>query len=184
VARPARLTPAAQIPESDGHTSTARTPGSSSAPAPRVGTLRLDPRTLIARPGRNARWRLARTPPLAWKRLDWVALRLEQRGKPVGRIVLDQKTRRPRARGPAVRLVAGRSTVVSGQSGGKRLTAKLTLLIAKRYAGRTLVAKLAARDDNGARQHFVGRTDQRAAPFASEQERRSRPGLSVSGVTP
>jgi hypothetical protein len=80
--------------------------------------------------------------------------------------VLDQNTRRARARGPAVRLVAGRSTVVSGQRGGKRLTAKLTLRIAKRYAGRTLVAKLAARDDNGARQHIVGRTDQRAAPFA------------------
>jgi hypothetical protein len=106
VARPARLTPAAQIPESDEHTST---PGSSSASAPRVGTFRLNPHTLIARPGRNARWRLARTHPLAWKRLDWVALRLEQRGKPVGRTVLDQKTRRPRARGPAVRLVAGRS---------------------------------------------------------------------------
>jgi hypothetical protein len=163
VARPARLTPAAQIPESDGHTSTARTPGSSSAPAPRVGTLRLDPRTLIARPGRNARWRLARTPPLAWKRLDWVALRLEQRGNPVGRIVLDQKTRRPRARGPAVRLVAGRSTVVSGQRGGKRLT-----------------AKLAARDDNGARQHFVGRTDQRAAPFASERARRRLAPLTLA----
>jgi hypothetical protein len=34
------------------------------------------------------------------------------------------------------------------------LSAKLVLRIAKRYAGRTLVAKLAARDDDGARQGF------------------------------
>jgi hypothetical protein len=81
-------------------------------------------------------------------------LRLESRGKPVGRIVLDQETRRVRASGPAVHLVAGRGTRASGQPGGKRMTARLALRIAKRYAGRTLVAKVAASDDSGARQGF------------------------------
>jgi hypothetical protein len=118
-------------------------------PGAAVGTFRLSPRTLSARAGRLASWKLAWRHPLGWKRLDQVAVRLEARGKPVGRIVLDQETRRLRASGPAVRLVTGRSTVAGG---GKRLTARLTLRIAKRYTGRTLVARLAARDDNGTRQ--------------------------------
>jgi hypothetical protein len=118
-------------------------------PAAAVGTFRLSPRTLTARPGRPASWRLAWTHPLGWKRLDRIELRLESRGKPVGRVALDQQTRRLRASGPAVQLVAGRSKVAGG---GKRLTARLTLRIAKRYAGRTLVARLAARDDDGTRQ--------------------------------
>jgi hypothetical protein len=53
-----------------------------------------------------------------------------------------------RASGPAVRL-AGRSTVTGA---GKRLTARVTLRVADRYAGRTLVATLAVRDDDGTRQ--------------------------------
>jgi hypothetical protein len=44
------------------------------------------------------------------------------------------------------------------------MTARLALRIAKRYAGRTLVAKVAARDDNGARQGF--RTAGRARVLA------------------
>jgi hypothetical protein len=92
---------------------------------------------------------LAWTHPLGWKRLDRVVLRLELRGKPVGRVTLDQETRRLRASEPAVQLVAGRSTVAGR---GKRLTARLALRIDKRYAGRTLVARLAARDDNGTQQ--------------------------------
>lgn len=118
-------------------------------PGAAVGKFRLSPRTLTARAGRPASWKLTWTHPLGWKRLDQIELRLESRGKPVGRIALDQQTRRLRASGPAVRLLAGRSTVVGA---GKRLTARLTLRIAKRYSGRTLVAKLAARDDDGTRQ--------------------------------
>jgi hypothetical protein len=118
-------------------------------PGAAVGTFRLSPRTLTARAGRPASWRLAWTHPLGWKRLDRIELRLESRGKPVGRIALDQQARRLRARGPAVRLVAGHSAVAGR---GKRLTARLTLRVAKRYAGRTLVARLAARDDDGSRQ--------------------------------
>lgn len=118
-----------------------------------VGTFKLSPRTLTARPGRTARLRLAWTHPVDWKRLDRVVLRLESRGKPVGRVVLDQETNRLRASGPAVRLVPGRSAV-SAKAGAKRVTATLALRIAKRYAGRTLVAKLAASDDNGNRQAF------------------------------
>jgi hypothetical protein len=118
-------------------------------PGAAVGTFRLSPRTLTARAGRPASWRLTWTHPLGWKQLDRIVLRLDSRGKPVGRIALDQQTRRLRTSGPAVRLVTGRSAV-SGRR--KRLTARITLRIAKRYSGRTLVAKLAARDDNGTRQ--------------------------------
>jgi hypothetical protein len=120
-----------------------------------VGAFKLSPRTLTARPGRVARWKLAWTHPVDWKRLDEVVLRLESRGKPVGRIVLDQQTRELRATGgPTVRLLAGGSAVSRGQAGGKRVTARIALRIAKRYAGRALVAKVAASDDNGARQGF------------------------------
>jgi hypothetical protein len=122
-------------------------------PAP-VGLFKLSPRTLTARAGRPAGWRLAWTHPVDWKRLDQVVLRLESRGKPVGRVVLDQETRRLHAAGPALRLVRGRSAVSSGQAGGKKVTARLVLRIAKRYTGRTLVAKLAASDDDGNRQGF------------------------------
>jgi hypothetical protein len=118
-------------------------------PGAAVGSFRLSPRTLTARAGRTASWKLTWTHPLGWKRLDRVVLRLDSRGKPVGRIALDQQTRRLRARGAAVRLAAGRSAVAGG---GKRLTARLRLRIAGRYRGRTLVARLAARDDNGTRQ--------------------------------
>jgi Protein of unknown function (DUF1565) len=118
-----------------------------------IGTFDVSPRTLTARPGRPASWRLAWTHPVDWKRLDRVVLRLESLGKPVGRIVLDQQTRRLRASGPAVQLVRGRGRI-SGRAGGKRMTARLVLRIAKRYAGRTLIAKLAARDDDGNRQPF------------------------------
>jgi hypothetical protein len=122
-------------------------------PGAAVGTFRLSPRTLTARAGRPAAWRLAWTHPLDWKRLDRVVLRLEARGRPVGRITLDQETRRVRAGGPAVTLVRGRSRI-AGHAGGKRLTAKIGLRISGRYAGRTLVAKLAASDDDGHRQGF------------------------------
>jgi hypothetical protein len=54
----------------------------------------------------------------------------------------------------AVRLVPGRNAVSRGQAGGKRVTARLALRIARRYAGRKLVAKVAASDDDGARQGF------------------------------
>jgi hypothetical protein len=118
-------------------------------PTAAVGTFSLGPRTLTAHAGRPATWRLAWTHPVGWKRLDKVMLQLESRGKPVGRITIDQQTRRLRASGPAVRLVARRSTVAGR---GKRLTARVTLRVAKRYAGRTLVARLAASDDNGTRQ--------------------------------
>jgi Protein of unknown function (DUF1565) len=123
-------------------------------PGTAVGNFRLSPRTLTARAGRPASWRLAWTHPVDWKRLDRVVLRLEHKGKPVGRITLDQETRRLRATGPAVRLVGGRSAVATGQAGGKKVTARLVLRIARRYAGRTLVAKLAATDDVGQRQGF------------------------------
>jgi Protein of unknown function (DUF1565) len=122
-------------------------------PGAAVGTFRLSPRTLTARAGRPAAWRLAWTHPLDWKRLDRVVLRLEARGRPVGRITLDQETRRVRAGGPAVTLVRGRSRI-AGHAGGERLTAKIGLRISGRYAGRTLVAKLAASDDDGHRQGF------------------------------
>lgn len=81
-------------------------------------------------------------------------LRLDYRGTPVGKVVLDQDTRRLHASGRSVRLVPGRSAVSNGEAGGKRVTATLVLRIAKRYAGRTLVAKVAASDDNGTRQGF------------------------------
>jgi hypothetical protein len=83
--------------------------------------------------------------PARWKRLDLVGLRLESRGKPVGRIALDQQTPRPRASGPAAHVVAGRSTLAAA---GKRLR-PAHAPNRKRYAARTLVAKLAARDDDG-----------------------------------
>jgi hypothetical protein len=123
-------------------------------PATTVGTFRLSPRTLTARPGRAASWKLAWTHPVSWKRLDQVVLRLDYRGTPVGKVVLDQDTRRLHASGRAIRLVPGRSAVSNGEGGGKRVTATLVLRIAKRYAGRTLVAKVAASDDNGTRQGF------------------------------
>ena len=101
-----------------------------------------------------ARWKLAWTHPLDWKRLDQVVLRLEHRGNPVGRVVVDQETRRLRASGRAVRLVREGSAVSRGQAGGKRVTATIALQIAQRYTGRTLVAKVAASDDSGTRQGF------------------------------
>jgi hypothetical protein len=119
-----------------------------------VGAFTLSPRRLTARPGRTATWKLAWTHPVDWKRLDQIVLQLEHRGKPVGRVVVDQETRRLRASSSAVRLVPGRSGVSRGQVGGKRVTARLALRVARRYAGRTLVAKVAATDDDGTRQAF------------------------------
>ena len=51
-----------------------------------------------------------------------------------------------------MRLVAAHSSIAGEANGGKRLTAKLAVRIASRYAGRTLVANVAATDDDGRRQ--------------------------------
>jgi hypothetical protein len=83
-------------------------------PATAVGKFRLSPRTLSARRSRPASWRLAWTHPVDWKQLDRVVMRLESAGRPVGRVVVDQETRRLRASGLAVRLVRGRSAAASG----------------------------------------------------------------------
>jgi hypothetical protein len=122
-------------------------------PAP-VGTFELSPKTLTTKAGGAATWRLTWRHPVSWKRLDEVVLRLQAKGKPVGRIVLDQETRRLRGSGAAIRLMGGRSAVPSRRTGGRKVSARLVLRVAKRYAGRTLVAKLAARDDQGNRQPF------------------------------
>jgi hypothetical protein len=71
--------------------------------------VQAQPHTLTVHPARPASWRLTWTHPADWKRLDRVVLRLESRGKSVGRVRLDQETRRLRASGPAVRLVKRRN---------------------------------------------------------------------------
>ena len=50
-------------------------------------------------------------------------------------------------------------TSVAGRQGGATMTARLVVRIARRHAGRTLTAQVAAVDDDGTRQSFrtVGR---------------------------
>jgi hypothetical membrane protein len=111
-------------------------------PSATVGSVRLAPRRLTARAGHRARLKLAWTHPVAWKRLDRVALRLGA----AARIAIHPRSEGVSVRG-GVRVAAAR---VSHR--GKTVTARLTIRIGGRYAGRTLRVQASAVDRAGRRQ--------------------------------
>ncbi len=117
-----------------------------------VGTLSLSPRTLTVRPGRTTIWRLAWTHPLRWSALDRVELVLEHAGRRVARVQLDQQTGRLRVSGRGVRLIERRSAASAAGPTARTVRLRLALRVSRRYAGRTLTARVAAVDDGGTRE--------------------------------
>ena len=116
-----------------------------------VGSFRLSPRRNAVRVGRPLALKLRWTHPVAWKLLDEVVLVLEHRGRRVGRILLDQETRRVDTSGRHLSL-AGTRPRIHTQRGSSAITVRLALRFGRRLAGRTLSAKLGASQDDGARQ--------------------------------
>jgi serralysin len=115
-----------------------------------VGTFRLSPRTVRAKAGTATAMTLRWTHPISWQRLDDVRLVLEANGREIGRVVFDQETGRVAARGGVA--LGSKTPRVRTADGKKRVTVQLAVKVARRYAGRTLVAKLGARADDGTSQ--------------------------------
>ncbi len=109
-----------------------------------VGTLGLTPKALRAEAGEALRLKLSWTHPEDWKKLRRVALRLRSGDDVVGRVVIEPGAERMSA-GGAVRLL--KASRLSHRAGA--VTARLSLELAPRLAGRTLEADVAASDVDG-----------------------------------
>jgi hypothetical protein len=109
---------------------------------PNVGTLKLAPAVVAAKPGKLARMRMSWTHPLAWKALRAVELRVSDGGKRIGTVTVKPRSGRVVARG--IKLVRGK---VSHR--GKTVTAKLAVRVPKALAGHKLRVDVQATDSTG-----------------------------------
>lgn len=115
-----------------------------------VGTFRV--RAGKVRPGRTATVTVRWTHPARWTDLDEVRVVLEHGGRRVGEVRVDQETERIRSRGSGVRVIRSRSSLSAAGPFARTVTFRLAVRVARRYAGRTLTAKVGATGDGGARQ--------------------------------
>jgi hemolysin type calcium-binding protein len=112
-----------------------------------VGVLKLAPATISAEPGEVATVRLSWTHPKSWKQLRQVKLQLREGGKVVGSVAIRTASGKVDGQG-GVKLARGTKLVRKG----KKVSAKLALLIAPRLADSTLAADVVATDVKGAKQ--------------------------------
>jgi hypothetical protein len=117
--------------------------------AGKVGRLRLTPKAVVARRG-VATLRLAWTHPRAWRKLRRIALVVEDRGVPVGRIEIDAKRRRIADDRALLRLVRRKKARLVRE--GKTVAARLSVKVDPALAGRRLRAYVGPVDVNGRRQ--------------------------------